>query len=243
MIFIVMMCVAVGVEIDIDPARVTSSGLLDAQKLGGELWYILPAALIFSQMFNQGFWQRAFASKTDKVLRHSVLMAALPLFAIVFLVGMAGPFAQWSSRGLFDGPTAEDDGSYNFFYILATLPKWVQGIVLVLAAALTSSAYDTFQSAQISTIQNDVFLGKVNIWWCRLLLVLINVPAVILAVKNIDILEVFLIADLGAAAILPAPLLGLIPSLYFLNGMDVFFGLLLTATWKFDSELRFTAFL
>jgi hypothetical protein len=64
-------------------------------------------------------------------------------------------------------------------------------------------------------------MGRVNLWWCRLILLAINVPAVVLAVRNVDILQVFLIADLGAAAVLPGTLLGLIPSLHFLNGLDV----------------------
>ncbi|PWN46831.1 hypothetical protein IE53DRAFT_407783 [Violaceomyces palustris] len=224
MIFIVMASVAIGVKLDLQHDRIEASGLLKPQRLGGELWYILSAAIIFAQMFNQGFWQRAFASKNDRTLYISVALATIPLFAICFLVGMCGPLAQWA--GLFDGPTAEDDGSTTFFYILATLPNWVQGIVLVLAGALTSSAYDTFQSAQISTIQNDVFLGKINIWWCRLILILLNIPSVVLAVLNIDILEVFLIADLSAAACLPAFLLGLVKRFYWLNGFDAFVGAL-----------------
>ncbi|CDU26326.1 uncharacterized protein SPSC_06520 [Sporisorium scitamineum] len=217
LIFIAIASVAVGVNLDIDHARVESSGLLKPQRLGGELWYILPAAIVFSQMFNQGFWQRAFASKNNKTLYLSVIFATIPLFAVCMLVGMAGPLAWWS--GLFNGPTDEDDGSLTFFYILATLPNWLTGIVIVLCGCLSSSAYDTFQSAQISTIQN-VFLGRLNIWWCRAILVLINVPSVVLAVKNIDILEVFLIADLAAIACIPAFLLGLVPQLYFLNGVD-----------------------
>jgi Na+/proline symporter len=110
--------------------------------------------LAVADVGSTGFWQRTFASKNNKTLYLSVGLATLPLFAICFLVGMTGPLAQWA--GLFDGVTAEDDGSSNFFYIIATLPNWVQGLVLVLAGALTSSAYDTLQSAQISTIQNDV---------------------------------------------------------------------------------------
>ncbi|CAO1626544.1 unnamed protein product [Parajaminaea phylloscopi] len=219
---IIIAAVAVGVNIKVDPARVESSGLTHPKKLGGELWYILTVALLAGQCLNQGFWQRAFASKNDKTLYWSVGLATLPLFAICFLVGMTGPLAWWA--GLFDGPTAEDDGSLNFFYILATLPNWVQGFILVLASALTSSAYDTFQSAQISTIYNDVLLGRVNIWICRLVLVAINVPSVILAVKNVNILEVFLIADIAAAAILPGAFLGLVKRFNFLNGIDVVVG-------------------
>ncbi|CAO1635345.1 unnamed protein product [Sympodiomycopsis kandeliae] len=222
MLEIIIAVIAVGVKVDIQPERVESSQLLGGKKLGGELWYIMPAALVFSQSINQGFWQRTFASKNNKTLYWSVGLATVPLYAICFIVGMAGPIAWWA--GLFDGPTAEDDGSSTFFYILATLPNWVQGFILVLASALTSSAYDTFQSAQISTIYNDVFVGRVNIWICRGILIAINVPSVVLAVKNIDILEVFLIADMAAAAILPGLFLGLSRKLYFLNGFDVFVG-------------------
>lgn len=222
LIEIIIAAIAIGVNIKIDPVRKEESGLTKPHSLGGQLWYILTVAIVFSQALNQGFWQRAFASKDNKTLYLSVGFATIPLYAICFLVGMTGPLAWWA--GLFNGPTAEDDGSLNFFYILATLPNWVQGFILVLASALTSSAYDTFQSAQISTIYNDVLLGRVNIWICRVILLALNVPAVIIAVKNIDILEVFLIADIAATAILPGAFLGLVKHLYFLNGVDVVVG-------------------
>jgi Na+/proline symporter len=223
-IFVIIAAGAIGGEITISKDRIDQSGILTPHALGGQLWYILTVAIVFSQMFNQGFWQRAFAAKSNRTLWYSVLIAAGPLFAIVFFIGFCGPIAQWA--GLFDGVTDQDDGSTTFFYIIQTLPTWVSGIVIVLSGLLTSSAYDTYQSAQITTIYNDVFLGRINIWWCRLALLCLNIPAVALAVTNIDILQVFLVADLGAAAVLPAPLLGLIPQLHFINGFDAFVGAL-----------------
>lgn len=222
MIFVIIAAAAIGAKVDVTQERIDKSGLLKPTAFGGQLWYILTVAIVFSQMFNQGFWQRSFAAKNEKALWGSVLIAAVPLFSIVFFVGLCGPIAQWG--GLFDGISSTDDGSMTFFYIIETLPAWVSGIVIVLSGLLTSSAYDTFQSAQITTIYNDVFLGRCNIWICRLALLAVNIPAVILAVKNIDILQVFLVADLGAAAVLPAPLLGLVPYFHFLNGFDVFVG-------------------
>jgi Na+/proline symporter len=221
-IFVIIAAGAIGGEVTITKERIDASGILTPTALGGQLWYILTIAIVFSQMFNQGFWQRAFAAKNNRALWGSVCIASVPLFAIVFFIGLCGPIAQWS--GLFDGVTATDDGSSTFFYLLATLPTWVSGFIIVLAGLLSSSAYDTFQSAQITTIYNDVFLGRINIWWCRIALLCLNIPAVVLAVKNIDILQVFLIADLGAAAVLPAALLGLVPQFHFLNGLDVFIG-------------------
>jgi hypothetical protein len=52
----------------------------------------------------------------------------------------------------------------------------------------------------------------------------VNIPAVVVATKNLDILVLFLIADLVSAAVLPPILLGLVPALYFLNGFDVVVG-------------------
>ncbi len=53
-IFIIIAGVAVGVNIDITRERIDASGLLSPQRMGGELWYILLIALVFSQMLNQG---------------------------------------------------------------------------------------------------------------------------------------------------------------------------------------------
>ncbi|KAI3625077.1 hypothetical protein CBS9595_000438 [Malassezia furfur] len=222
MVMIIIAGAMIGTRLDIPHDAVEASGLLRPQKLGGELWYILPVSITFAQMFNQGFWQRAFASKNNRSLYLSVVLASVPLFAICFVVGMAGPVAQWA--GLQAPPNDEDDGSYALFYILAVMPNWVTGIVLVLTGVLSSSAYDTFQSAQISVIESDLFLGRVNIWWCRLILIALNVPCVVLAAINIDILQVFIVADLASLAIVPAVFLGLIPALYFYKGIDVFVG-------------------
>lgn len=224
-VMIIVSGVMIGTRLDIDHDLIESSGLLHPQKLGGELWYILPVSIVFSQMFNQGFWQRAFASKNNTHLYLSVALASIPLFAITFVVGMAGPVAQWSGlqhAPYEDGP--DDDGSNALFKILAAMPNWVTGIVLVLSGVLSSSAYDTFQSAQISVIENDLFLGRVNIWWCRLFLICLNVPCVALAAINIDILQVFIVADLAGLAIIPAAFLGLIKSLYPYNGFDLVVG-------------------
>ncbi|WFD33089.1 hypothetical protein MSPP1_004146 [Malassezia sp. CBS 17886] len=221
-VFIIIGVVTFATKLEIQSGAVDASGLLRAQKLGGELWYILPVSIAFSQMFNQGFWQRAFASKNNTQLYASVLLASLPLFAIVFIVGMAGPLALWT--GVQPPISDDDDGSDALFKALVVMPNWVQAIVLVLAGVLSSSAYDTFQSAQISVIESDLFLGRVNIWWCRIVLLLLNVPCVALAAIEIDILEVFVVADLAGMAVIPCVLLGLIPALYFYNGFDVVVG-------------------
>lgn len=88
---------------------------------------------------------------------------------------------------------------------------------------MSCAAYDTLQVAIVATLSNDVFRNKINMWWVRIILV-VNIPAVVVATKGLNILVLFLIADLVSAAILPPILLGLVPRLYFLNGFDVVVG-------------------
>ncbi|WFD35366.1 hypothetical protein MCUN1_002220 [Malassezia cuniculi] len=244
-VFVIIAAIAIGTRLDVQleghewPAW-RDHMLVEGHSLGGQLWYILTVAIVFAQMFNQGFWQRAFASRTNGGLYASVALATVPLFAIVFIVGVSGPVAQWSglqcpidmdtqmaipcSQNDYDPAGSGDDGSFALFRILQVMPNWVQGITIVLAGVLSSSAYDTFQSAQISVIQNDVFLGRLNIWWCRLILVLINVPCVALSSYNIDILQVFVVADLIGLAVIPCVFLGLPKFMYAYSGLDVVVG-------------------
>lgn len=226
-VFIIIGSVMFSKKLSIDKDLMHESGMLGAHRLGGELWYILTISIVFSQMFNQGFWQRAFASRTNGGLYLSVALATLPLFAIVFLVGMAGPLAYWSHAQPpinTSDADAYDDGSNALFRALLYMPKWVHGLVLVLTGVLSSSAYDTFQSAMISVIESDLLLSRVNIWWCRLFLIALNVPCVALAVIDIDILQVFLVADLAGLAVIPSVFLGLSRRLAVLNGFDLVVG-------------------
>lgn len=72
MIFIIIGGAAIGTRIEISQERIDSSGLLTANRFGGQLFFILSAALIFSQMFNQG----APASNESDALRADTIPQA-----------------------------------------------------------------------------------------------------------------------------------------------------------------------
>ena len=127
---------------------------------------------------------------------------------------------QWANVLDPNDPAA---GNSAFFYLLTLLPTWVVGFSLVFAITMSCAAYDTLQCSLVATISNDVFRNKINVWWVRVILV-VNVPAVVVATKNLNILVLFLIADLVSAALLPPILLGLVPVLHFLNGFDIIVG-------------------
>lgn len=219
-ILLVICSIAIGTNVQIDQSVIAESGLTQSSKLGWQLVFILPVAIVFNNYFLSGFWQRAFSSKTDKDLYIGCMGATAFIFVILTLIGFTGIIASWA--GVLD-PEDPFAGSSSFFSLVALLPAWVVGFCIVFAISMSCAAYDTLQVALVATVSNDVFRNKLNIWWVRLILVL-NVPAVVVATKGFNILILFLIADLVSACLLPPLLLGLVPRLYFLNGFDVVVG-------------------
>lgn len=218
---IIIATVTVGVKTDIKPELVQSSGLLDASLIGWQLVYILPVAILTNDFFLSNFWLRTFASKTDKDLWIGVTAAMIVILIILTLVGCTGLIAAWS--GAYD-PTVDEDGSIAFFLLLEQLPNWVVGVVLVLSIALSTAAFDSLQSAMVSSASNDLFRNRLNIWWVRGGVVLIIIPVVILALKAPSILQVYLISDLLSAATIPVLILGLSEKFYWWRGFEVLVG-------------------
>ncbi|CAG8492398.1 13357_t:CDS:2 [Ambispora gerdemannii] len=220
MILMLIGTIGFSTNIKIDRSAIERSGLLRSNKLSWELLYILAVAIAFANFFHQGYWQRVFSSKNDRELRVSTIYGGIMLFIILFLVGFTGIIAVWANL------CCSDDlpGASAFFYLIAILPDWVVGIVIVLSVALSCSAYDTLQSAMVSTMSNDLFANRLPLVYIRILTVVLNVPIVVLALRNVDVLRIFLIGDLIAAAAMPPVLLGLVDDLYFINGFDALQG-------------------
>lgn len=222
-ILLIIICSAgMGSYIHIDTADIGPSHLLDANKLGWQLLYILPVAIITNDCFMAGFWLRTFASKTDKDLYIGTSIAAFVTFVMCTLVGTTGFLAVWAGYLV-----PNDDNSYNAFYILlAQMPRWVVAFVLIFVICLSTCTFDSLQSAMVSTISNDLFRNKLKLSYVRGLVVLVMVPVVVLGVKVADnILQIYLIADLVSAAIIPALFLGLSDRYFwYLRGFDVMVG-------------------
>jgi Na+/proline symporter len=190
--------------------------------LGWQLLYILPIAILTNDFFLSNFWIRTFASKTDKDLWIGVSIAAIVTLIILTLVGSTGLIATWS--GAFDPNNPDQDGSIAFFYLLEQLPAWTVGIVLVMVVSLSTAAFDSFQSAMVSTASNDLFRNKLNIWYIRIAVVALIFPVVVLALKAPSILQIYLISDLVSASTIPVLVLGLSDYFYFWRGFEVVVG-------------------
>lgn len=217
---VVLAAITIGVETKIDVDLIGPSKLLDANLLGWQLLYIFPVAILTNDFFLSNFWIRTFASKTNKDLWIGVSIAAVVTLIVLGLVGSTGMIAVWS--GTLD--STEDDSSVAFFLLLEQLPAWVVGIVLVMAVSLSCAAFDSLQSAMVSTASNDLFRNKLNTMWIRGAVVLVIIPVVVLALKAPSILQIYLISDLVSASTIPVLLIGLSDRCYWWRGFEVVVG-------------------
>lgn len=220
---IIIATITIGVKTEIKTELIEESGLTKANLLGWQLLYILPVAVLTNDFFLSNFWLRTFSSKTDKDLRVGVTMAMVVILCVLTLVGCTGLIAAWS--GAWPGDPAQA-GSLAFFVLLQQLPGWVVGIVLVMVVSLSTAAFDSLQSAMVSSASNDLFRNRLNIWWIRGLVVLVIIPVVVLALKAPSILQIFLISDLVSSAAIPVLVVGLIPQFWFWRGFEFVVGTL-----------------
>lgn len=218
---IILGVISVGAETHIDRSLIKESGFLNSSLLGWQLIYILPVAILTNDFFISGFWMRTFASRTDKDLWIGVTIASVAVCIILTLVGISGLLAAWSGAW----PLGDADNGYlAFFLLLAQLPAWVVGVILVMTVSLSTAAFDSLQSAIISTGSNDLFRNKLSLWIIRLLVVILIVPVVVVALKSPDILQIFLISDLVSASVIPCLVIGLSDKFYWWRGFDFVVG-------------------
>jgi Na+/proline symporter len=217
---IILGCITVGVETHVNHELVEKSHYLDASLLGWQLVYILPVAILTNDFFISGFWMRTFAAKTDRDLWIGISIATVAVAIILTVTGVSGLLAGWSGA-LGDPP---QQSSIAFFLLLEQLPAWVVGIVLVMTVALSTAAFDSFQSAMVSTGSNDIFRNKLNLWILRLVVVIIIVPTVVVALKSPSVLQIYLISDLISASSVPVLVIGLSEKFYWWRGFEVVVG-------------------
>lgn len=93
-----------------------------------------------------------------------------------------------------------------------------------MVVTLSVAAFDSLQSALISTGSNDFFRNKLNIWWIRLIVVVLIVPTVVVALRSPSVLQIYLISDIISAALIPNLVIGLSSKAYWWRGFEVVVG-------------------
>ncbi|KAL7442741.1 hypothetical protein ACHAXM_008793 [Skeletonema potamos] len=166
----------------------------------------LVIAVLCAEMFNQSTWQRVWAAKDVPAMKKGFAWGSFGVFLLMMFFGIMGmiSFALDPDNYL----------AYNKFYylaffdLLAPLSQFWHIVVLIICTALCSSTVDSVQTAIASVVSSDFIRYGVPDKWAtlitRVLLIVINIPAVIMSSKRFDVLGLFLVADLVCAtAVLP----------------------------------------
>lgn len=169
---------------------------------GVEFGITLVIAVLAANMFHQGFWQRVYASKDERTLRRSYVVAGVLVIPMVFIAGVFGLMAASA------GVAAESMSVALFAVVTETFPPWLTLLVLVLAIALVMSSMDTLLNGIASTVISD--LANIRSDWTtvrlfrstRWVTALVALPAVWIASQGYSVLYLFLVADLVCAGAL-----------------------------------------
>ncbi|OCL00790.1 uncharacterized protein K441DRAFT_599705 [Cenococcum geophilum 1.58] len=221
-VMLMVLCtIAIGTTVKIDRSTIHSSGLVQPTQLSWQLLFIFFVAIFFNLLIIAALWQRAFASKDDRSLRRGVGIAAIAIFLLIYLLGWAGVIAAWANVWPGNPP---QPGAVAFFLILDTLPSWIVAFVIIFAVSLSMAAYDSLQVAMVMTVAHDIFRNKLPLRYVRVLVLLINAPIIALAIRNVNIVVVYLVAQLISVAAMPPLLLGMFKPFNFIQGPDVLLG-------------------
>jgi len=183
----VVVAVATGVDAPVDAA--VAGGLTSWDPGGFEAIGVLVIALTAANLFHQGYWQRLWAARDAPSLRRAALVAAAASAVTVFVVALGGLVAAGTG-----------EVSVPLFDLVGRLPVGVRVGVVVLVVALVASSVDTLLNATTAVVVTDVSRGRLGVGSARWVTAALVVPAAVIATQGYDILRLFLIADLVAAA-------------------------------------------
>jgi solute:Na+ symporter, SSS family len=152
-------------------------------------------AIASAELFNQGTWQRVWAARDERAMRHGFALGSIMVFFLMMFFGILAMLAYAND------PIAYDNGTklsfLSFFDLLEPLhPGW-HVVTLILVTALAASSIDSLQNGMACIFSRDlVKIGWNPKWIARTLVVLLNIPAIYLAGEGRSVLELFLVADL-----------------------------------------------
>lgn len=181
--------------------RVTPSEFAEASKwtIDGVMALIsLVIAIAAAELFNQSTWQRVWAAESVPAMRKGFFMGSIMVFFLMMFFGIMGMIAYAKE------PQSYDSGILfrfmAFFNILRPLSAFWHVMLLILVTALAASSIDSLQNALTCIFSHDlVKLGWNPLLITRVLLILVNIPAIIMSAKGYSVISLFLVADLVCA--------------------------------------------
>lgn len=169
-------------------------------------------AIASAEMFNQSTWQRVWSAESVPAMRKGFLWGSFLVFLLMFFFGIMGMVAYANDPEAFDN--FEKFAYLGFFELIRPLANFWHVVVLIVVTALAASSVDSLQTAIAAIFSSDLIRlndktgGGDNDWKVqlatRIMLIIINIPAVIMSSKRYDVISLFLVADLVCAtAVLP----------------------------------------
>ena len=154
-------------------------------------------AVAATNLFHQGNWQRVYAAKDNNVLKKSLLFAFLIVIPIIFLMGFTGLVSVSKNSNVIP--------DLAFFSILLEEEVLTLSIIIIfLAISLTMSSIDTLINAISSLVIVDgkkFFRHNHNyLKISKQIIIALSVITFFVASKGLNILYLFLLADLLCCA-------------------------------------------
>ncbi|KAF0683539.1 Aste57867_24396 [Aphanomyces stellatus] len=202
LVLIVTICIAAFAYTTLPENGFANTKVAAFTTTGFESVITLVIAVVSSNLFLTGFWLRTFSAKNNTDLRKACGYASLAATPFIVLLGVVG------YMGFIMHPEADPSLGGFFFYILLDMPQGWSVLIIIVVAALVSSTADTIQTGMSAEILSH-FQHKITLFQARMISVLINVPAIFIALTNTSVLKLFLIADLVCAATVGPIFLGI----------------------------------
>ena len=161
----------------------------------GFVFFIAVAA---TNLFHQGNWQRVYAAKSEKILVKSLLISFFVIFVIVLGLGLTGSISK------LNGLKFNEDLAF-FSIILNKSDIFVSLIILIFSLCLTISTVDTLLNS-ISSLtivhSKDFFNFKYlkDKKLSNVILILLSILCLVIALYQLSVLYLFLLADLLCCA-------------------------------------------
>jgi len=216
--FVLILFFAVTLEPDnkITPAEFNSASNFTIDGFMAMITLII--AIVSAELFNQANWQRVWAAESVSAMRRGYLYATIPIFFTMVFFGIMGMIAYGKDSDSYDN--FEKLAYLSFFDLLLPLPKFWHALFLILVTAFCTSSVDSLQVGIVGVFNKDILNftsnnGSMGKWISRVLLLLVNIPAVIMSTKGYDIIPLFLVADLVCATIVLPLFLGLMTDDWF----------------------------
>lgn len=156
----------------------------------------MPLSLLTAAIFSEAVWQRVWASESKRTLIMGGSIAFALTTCVVFLFGFFGFLGAWAGLSPLD-----ETGNLSFFVPFAAASPggrhdtWIQVILVILTAVMNESAIDSLQNAIVATFTSN-FLMEKPVWVSQVLVVVLNIPIVVVATQNFNLLNIFFVANI-----------------------------------------------